>query len=443
MPNPSDEGLALGNVRLGTSVRLRSNESIPGKGCGRGWRPVEPRGWVCLNYRSTLDLDDPYLRALAEVAPKPGELFPYSYAYARGAPMYSRVPTPEEWEKAERALGPVGSYQELGDWAKGHEELIENTPIQATDPVPWFFAGGERHVGGGTRDPKRLLWKVIPNGSMLAYARAFEMHGRVWLVTSDLTLVPADRVQRIRRSTFRGVELDDEVTLPLAWNRRLAARPLYREKEGGFVETDERVPGKAWRMITGKRSGTHADPYWELKDRPGLFMKGKDTTVTWPRSELPPSIAAGEKWMEARISPGTLTAYVGLKPVYATLFSPGKGGHPVPGLDHTKYATTQIGYFRFEWKERVATMSNEKGEPKILWFSDVPHIQYVKAPLAMHVAYWHEDFSIPKSAECVNLSPFDGRWMFGFTDPPLPEDWGAVRPGGGAGRSTPIIIYGL
>jgi hypothetical protein len=91
-------------------------------------------------------------------------------------------------------------------------------------------------------------------------------------------------------------------------------------------------------------------------------------TVSWPRDKLPPSIAADEKWIDARITPGTLTVYVGLEPVYATLFSPGKGGHPVPGLDHTKYATTQTGIFRYEWKERVATMSNEKGDPKVLWF---------------------------------------------------------------------------
>ena len=48
-------------------------------------------------------------------------------------------------------------------------------------------------------------------------------------------------------------------------------------------------------------------------------------------------------------------------------------------------------------------MSNEPGEPTVLWFSDVPNIQYIRAPLAMHVSYWHQDFSNPKSAECVNV----------------------------------------
>ncbi|RLB63676.1 MAG: hypothetical protein DRI90_06335, partial [Deltaproteobacteria bacterium] len=242
---------------------------------------------------------------------------------------------------------------------------------------------------------------------------------------------------------FRGVELGDQVSLPLAWNRSLEPRPLYhRGSAGEWLESGETIAGKQWQMIAKQRSGLRAAPYWELRNRPGLFVRGKDVTFTRGRDKLPQAIKADERWVDARINPGTLTVYDGLTPIFATLFSPGIGGPSVPGLDHTKYATTQTGYFRFEWKERVATMSNEKGEPKVLWFSDVPHIQYVRAPLAMHVAYWHEDFSNRKSAECLNLSPYDGHRLFALTDPPLPEGWGAVRPGGGNGRSTAIIING-
>jgi hypothetical protein len=58
----------------------------------------------------------------------------------------------------------------------------------------------------------------------------------------------------------------------------------------------------------------------------------------------------------------------------------------------------------------------------------------------MHVAFWHEDFGNPKSAECVNVAPEDGHWLFGFTDPALPEGWGGIRPGDGNGLSTPVIV---
>ena len=71
---------------------------------------------------------------------------------------------------------------------------------------------------------------------------------------------------------------------------------------------------------------------------------------------------------------------------------------------------------------------------------DVPNIQYLKAPLAMHVAYWHQNFSQPMSAECVNVSAMDGQYLFNFTDPPVPEGWGGIRPGDGNGLSTPVVV---
>ena len=438
---PEVKGLALGYVRPGTSVPLLDDKPVAGDGCPRGWYKVAPRGYICLNYRTTLDMNDAYYKALASVSPK-DEAYPYKYAFSNGAPMYSRVPTKEESDKEDKKYGPRGSFVQLAEWSKGHEELLTTEPIKATDPMPEFFAGGKRHVGGGNRDPKRLLWRVIPNGSMVAYHKAFEAEGRVWLLTSDLMLVPADRVRAVKPHTFKGVPLGKGVDLPLAWNRSHDPRPLFKKgDDGAFTATEKTYPGKGYLEITDvKVKGKDGSIYYELRGEPGFFVLEKHTTISRAKTVLPAGVKPGGKWLEAKILPGTLTAYEGTTPIYATLFSPGKGGLPVEGHDHTKYATTQIGYFPIEWKDRIATMSNEKGEPKVLWFSDVPNIQYLKAPLAMHVAYWHEDFSNPKSAECVNVSAVDGQWLFHFTDPPLPEGWGGIRPGDGNGLSTPVIV---
>lgn len=438
---PAAKGLAMGYVRTGTSVPLLDDEPVPGDGCARGWYKVAPRGYICLNHRTTRDLEEPYFKALASVAPK-DEAYPYRYAFSNGAPMYSRVPTREEQEKEDKKYGPRGSFVQLAEWSKGHEELLTTEPIKATDPIPAFFEGGKRHVGGGTRDTRRLIWRVIPNGSMVAYHKAFEAEGRVWLLTSDLMLVPADRVRAVKRQTFQGVPLGNGVDLPLAWNRAHEPRPLYKKGDDGtFTASEKTYPGKGYVEITdAKVKARDGNVYYELREDPGYFVAEKHTTISRAKTALPQSVKPGTKWIEAKILPGTLTAYEGLTPVYATLFSPGKGGLPVAGHDPTKYATTEIGHFPIQWKDRVATMSNEKSEPKVLWFSDVPNIQYLKAPLAMHVAYWHQDFSNPKSAECVNLSAVDGQWLFHFTDPPVPEGWGGIRPGDGNGLSTPVVI---
>ena len=450
---PERTGLALGKMRIGTTVVLKSPEPIDGPGCKGKWYAIEPRGHVCDDETATLDLEDPYFKALAFSAPANGT-WPYRYAHSNGAPMYSRVPTPAEWEKAEQGFGPTNSWKTLGQWAVGHEENIVDDPIKATDEVPYFLKDGKRTVPAGNFHPATLVLKKIPAGSMLAFSKAFEVHGRVWLLTPDAMVVPADRVSDMKRTSFRAVHFSEtDMRLPLAWNR--AKKPIAKyERDGAkFRATADTLAPKTPIEITGDPIKKDGWVYYELKKEPGKYV-GKsedpnkqldiDLVITRPASKVPNGIGADEKWLEARIVSGTLTAYEGLTPVMTTLFSPGKGGPPLPDYkfpeDHSKYATTALGTFPLEWKEKVATMSNEKGEPKVLWFTDVPHQQYLKAPLAMHVTYWHEDFGKRKSAECLNVSPTDGEWLFGWTLPQLPEGWNAVGAGNGNGKSTPVVV---
>jgi lipoprotein-anchoring transpeptidase ErfK/SrfK len=50
-------------------------------------------------------------------------------------------------------------------------------------------------------------------------------------------------------------------------------------------------------------------------------------------------------------------------------------------------------------------------------------VQYFERGYALHAAYWHDGFGAPRSHGCINLSPPDARWLFQFTDPPVPEKW--------------------
>jgi len=455
---PSKDGLAIGKMRVGTTVPLQSTTPVNGPDCKGKWYAIEPRGFVCDDSTATLELDEPYFKALAFAGPSSG-LWPYRYAHSNGAPMYGRVPTPEEWKVAERQYGPVNSWTTLGAWAIGHEENILDEPIKATDEVPYFLKeGGKRSIPGGNYSNAALVWKRMPAGSMLSYAKAFEMHGRVWLLTPETMVVPADRVSDMKRSVFKGVQFGEtDMRLPFAWNRSKVPVPKYEKTEdGAFRATGETIAAKTPVEISDVEVKKDAMVYYELRREPGHYI-GKttvaerqldvDVVVARAATKLPSSVGADEKWLEVKVVPGTLTAYVGLTPVMSTLYSPGKGGPPSPGYkfpeDHSKYATTALGHFPLEWKERVATMSNEKGEPKVLWFSDVPFQQYLRAPLAMHVAYWHEDYGKRKSAECVNVSPMDGQWLFGWTLPNLPEGWNAVGAGQGNGKSTPIVVTSI
>jgi hypothetical protein len=50
---------------------------------------------------------------------------------------------------------------------------------------------------------------------------------------------------------------------------------------------------------------------------------------------------------------------------------------------------------------------------------DVPLTQYFKDGKALHAALWHDQFGRARSHGCVNLSPRDAAWLFGFTSPTL------------------------
>jgi lipoprotein-anchoring transpeptidase ErfK/SrfK len=75
------------------------------------------------------------------------------------------------------------------------------------------------------------------------------------------------------------------------------------------------------------------------------------------------------------------------------------------------------------------------------WLRDVPYVQYFEAGYALHVAYWHDVFGVARSHGCINLSPIDGRWIFQWTEPHVPEGWHGVMSGAEAGEGTTIVVH--
>ena len=58
----------------------------------------------------------------------------------------------------------------------------------------------------------------------------------------------------------------------------------------------------------------------------------------------------------------------------------------------------------------------------------MPYVQYFQDGYALHAAYWHDVFGMPKSHGCINLSPEDARRIFFWTEPKVPEGWhGAAK----------------
>jgi lipoprotein-anchoring transpeptidase ErfK/SrfK len=432
----------IGLIRYGQSVALRSTELVKGESCKAGFFQIEPRGFVCQDRTVTLEPSPRFLAAAASAAPAPGP-FPFRYAFSNGTPMYNRIATAAEQKRFEARFLPAGKALSLPETLAAHEDLATRDPILPADPIPGFLENrglvSEGRVG--------LVHQEIPLGSMLSFTKVFSAEGRTWLFSADRSLVPADRVRLFRPSAFHGVRLGDGIELPIAWMRK-TPKHRYRRLPSGILEkTASTWPVRGFVRLTGASVLHRKIRYLETAekdtDQQPLYIAERDATVAAQLEKLPRGVAPDQKSIVISITQGTLVAYEGIKPVYATLMSPGKGGVPVPGQDPVEASTTPLGTYYVTFKNRATTMSPDKdGEGRTLWISDVPHTQFFNPPFALHAAYWHERFGEPTSAGCINVSPIDADALFQWSDPQVPSDWqgatGAGAPENGA--TTAIVV---
>ena len=128
----------------------------------------------------------------------------------------------------------------------------------------------------------------------------------------------------------------------------------------------------------------------------------------------PSTFPEGAPWVYVDLDKQTLTAYEGDRLVFATLVSTGKPGFSTP-----------TGIFRVWYKTRHTTM-NGRREPYHV--EEVPDVMYFHGSDGLHGAFWHDCFGRPSSHGCINLSPADAQWLFGWAPPTLPPGWHSVLP---------------
>jgi lipoprotein-anchoring transpeptidase ErfK/SrfK len=453
----------LGYLRAGAIVDRRGG--IAGtKDCPGGWFPIQPRGFVCVGPTATLDTSDSIVSASFR-RPALDAGLPYGYAVVRnsGAPFYSRLPSDVEakafepdWDYhfrtlvgAEKEEADQGEYQQLSSTPDGPLPIEPAPGVLASwatdnhdDPMPPFLAGGgyvpnlsglvwsqrTPYDGGTECDPKSQgcvpLDASRPMKRLgISFVASFRADKRRWLLTTDLLLMPADRVRLVRGTSFHGVELggtgEGALELPIIFVKKEHAK-RYRFEKKKMVESDEELPWRVALKVTPKQRIVAGVHYHELSD--GTYVDAEDAARLDPIKKMPKWGKEGERWIEINIAKQTLLAVDGTKPVYATLVSTGSGGLASPKDD--PYVTPR-GIFRIHTKHSAATMHSNQPEAEFE-LRDVPYIQYFQNGFALHAAYWHDQFGMPRSHGCVNLAPLDAQRLFAFTKPELPPGWHGV-----------------
>jgi lipoprotein-anchoring transpeptidase ErfK/SrfK len=99
---------------------------------------------------------------------------------------------------------------------------------------------------------------------------------------------------------------------------------------------------------------------------------------------------------------------------------------------------TPTGRFRVLTKMPCRHMGNGKltSDPLAYELPGVPWTMiFHEWGVALHGAYWHDNFGTRMSHGCVNLRPADALWLFRWTDPVyVPGEWATQ------GRGTWIEI---
>jgi hypothetical protein len=451
--SPRPGSAEIGAIGLGTAVALAADKPVRTAGCDKGWYPVLPKGYVCLDAGTTLDAEHPLLKAKRGRTGDFARGAPFAWGESREAPSYRRIPTEAEQKRFEPGL------------ERHLERATEVDPSGVKVPgflgahalSPWFSV----HPAGN----QRARHALVPTRSTVAWTDEFFAEGRNWVLTTELLVVPKDKLVPQVPSTFRGAHLADPRTgarLPLAFIRG-DDRPKYRFLADGYVPalvpvsltstaegfTEDRAgggrfepTGAFWARLskvelTGRARRQRNVRYLETRQE-ALWIREEDATVIQLRAPEGFELGEDEKWIDVSIFRGTLVAYEGRTPVFATLISPGLRGYARQDGKPTKN-TTPTGTFRMEWKHLSTTMSPNP-ETMSYYLSEVPFAQFFHMPFALHAAYWHDRFGEPKSGGCVNLSPDDARWLFHWTTPVLPEGWHAVRSGEDRGQGTWVRV---
>jgi hypothetical protein len=411
---PNRRSERLGYLRLGARV-ARSAEPHGRDGCGGGWYRIVPAGFVCAGPAATIDPSEP-LALLARTRADRQSALPYVYGRAKplAPPLYASLPTAEEALRFEgRAASRATGFDDLSP-APVSELLAPGKPTPS--PLGYARAGSA---------PVRAL----PNAGF-ALLNAVEHEGRRFGLTTDLDLVPLDRLTRIEPSAFHGITLDATTTLPVAFVRtRFALEylggPAVGLRPGRQLVHREALP------LTGEKKTFDGVRY--LETRPGSWVRAEHALVVDRPAALPPWASGSKNWVHVAIRDQTLVAYSGATPVYATLVSTGSGGLGDPKETHA----TPRGEFVIHTKHVSVSMSgDEVGDEFDL--RDVPYVQYFTEGYAFHAAYWHDAFGVPKSHGCVNLSPLDARALFHLTEPAVPQAWhGAIARTGTLVSITP------
>jgi lipoprotein-anchoring transpeptidase ErfK/SrfK len=403
---PSLDSRRLGYLRAGQVV-ARSREPAGFDGCSEGFYRVEPEGFVCAGQWASLDPEHAAASVLGRGADRAATL-PYRYALSRFPTpfFYSKVPSFRERLEQESELD-FHVRSEPYTWRLGAHDAVPFT-LQNGGAVPGYDGVP---VQAGALTTGRAITR-----SGFALSSLFEVDGYEYGMTTELAVVALDRLDPAEPSDFHGVHFERGKPGRIAFVKSRTALLYAGQPTDAAFAVKRRIEYREAIPLSGNSVDVGPTRFLETTWGDWLIDARLASIGTL---ESPPSWATrGRPWIDVSIKDQTLVAYEGAEPVFATLVStasdglvdPDSGGPSVRGvfMIHTKHVTWDLG---------------ANGGDDNYDLRDVPYVQFFHEGLALHGAYWHDNFGVPRNHGCINIAPADARWLFDWTEPRVPERW--------------------
>jgi hypothetical protein len=416
---PGDDGKRIGTVAIDTRVAwVRTAKT---RGCDRPWIEIRPRGWICGDYvepskKPAYGQEVPHLERGELVPGVYGKVTaPAAVTYVLEKPKPVRKPDKRDKKKPGPKDGKTAKADKPGprtgkgakpDARRGDER--KRTPDDAVDEpdAPPALPVAPRMI-----EDKPLVGSV----NVRQYDEVTVGGKQYWKIDKkDNEYVLKQAITQHRPSLFGGARLGDETgwSVPLAF-----VWPRY----GGQLAwtTNTAVGGGVNRQLALRTPLAIRDTATDRAGKPTAYRIGAlewiaaaDVRVFQPAAP-PALLEPGERWIDVDVDDQILVAYEGELPVYATLIS--SGGTTTP---------TETGVYRMWLKESEADMKGLNGEDPYS-VATVPWTQFFSPEkgLALHTAYWHDQFGTRRSHGCVNLAPRDARWLYFWSEPQVPPGW--------------------
>ncbi|HEY5960726.1 MAG TPA: hypothetical protein VIV60_29430 [Polyangiaceae bacterium] len=374
---PSSTSTVLGYFTAGATLK-RSVSVDSNAECNAGWYGVSPEGFVCLDEKTTIDLEHPTLKARGLMADATNTL-PYPYAFARRQ-LELFEPDPQHQD----------GVRERGRLSKGSTFAVVGT------------------------------WNTLDD---------YDQQRRLAMLTLG-AFVPAKDLEPLRPSPQLGFELDperDHLPVGLLVQPRPAKYRIVDDKPiaAGTIDATARV------NLTSKMRNVEHERYWLLQGESDKYVAERDVFVVRQRLEFPDFVAPELHWMDVDSSAGIVVLYEGRTPRYVTRTI-------MPPSEPLPRGTTWI---RTKQITDILSSSVPGKAPQdydVPWVIELDNGVTLRGSLSQRADA--PDEPIGKKAMSLELRPDDASRLFRFLSPSVPDGWHVVVAAEPRRSSSPVLL---